>query len=123
MARIARVVAPALPHHITQRGNRRQETFFCAEDYQVYIGLMREWCGKGTRKGDARKGDVASWGSSPSVRCLLVNSVGNVLGLGYHSAISTTAGATASVRRERSGGLGSGTPWAGAAAPLSGKWD
>jgi putative transposase len=45
MARIARVVGPGLPHHITQRGNRRQETFFCAEDYQAYIGLMREWCG------------------------------------------------------------------------------
>jgi putative transposase len=34
MARIARVVAPGIPHHITQRGNRRQETFFCAEDYR-----------------------------------------------------------------------------------------
>jgi len=44
MARIARVVGPGIPHHITQRGNRRQETFFCAEDYQAYIGLMREWC-------------------------------------------------------------------------------
>ncbi len=32
MARIARVVAPGLPHHITQRGNRRQATFFGAED-------------------------------------------------------------------------------------------
>jgi len=28
MARIARVVAPGLPHHITQWGNRRQQTFF-----------------------------------------------------------------------------------------------
>ena len=28
MARIARVVAPGLPHHITQRENRRQPTFF-----------------------------------------------------------------------------------------------
>ena len=28
MARIARVVAPGRPHHITQRGNRRQATFF-----------------------------------------------------------------------------------------------
>ena len=44
MARIARVVGPGIPHHVTQRGNRRQETFFCAEDYQAYIGLMREWC-------------------------------------------------------------------------------
>jgi putative transposase len=42
MARIARVVAPGLPHHITQRGNRRQPTFFGAEDHQAYRALMRE---------------------------------------------------------------------------------
>jgi len=29
MPRIARVVAPGIPHHISQRGNRRQVTFFC----------------------------------------------------------------------------------------------
>ncbi|MHB8902859.1 MAG: hypothetical protein ACYC6Y_29215 [Thermoguttaceae bacterium] len=28
MARLARVVIPGFPHHITQRGNRRQSTFF-----------------------------------------------------------------------------------------------
>jgi putative transposase len=44
MARIARVIAPGYPHHITQRGNRRQETFFCDEDYVTYIELMAEWC-------------------------------------------------------------------------------
>jgi putative transposase len=44
MVRLARVVAPGIPHHITQRGNRRQATFFCAEDYQAYIALMGEWC-------------------------------------------------------------------------------
>ncbi len=46
MARVARVVAPAIPHHITQRGNRRQKTFFCADDYRSYIHLMAEWCGR-----------------------------------------------------------------------------
>jgi putative transposase len=46
MARLARVIAPGLPHHITQRGNRRQQTFFGEEDYQVYLSLMAEWCGK-----------------------------------------------------------------------------
>jgi putative transposase len=46
MARIARVIAPSLPHHVTQRGNRRQQTFFDAEDYQAYLSLMAEWCGK-----------------------------------------------------------------------------
>ena len=42
MARIGRVVAGGLPHHITQRGNRRQKTFFCDEDYALYIELMAE---------------------------------------------------------------------------------
>ena len=44
MARIARVVAPGLPHHITQRGNRRQPTFFADDDYEAYLALMAEWC-------------------------------------------------------------------------------
>ncbi len=44
MARIARVICPGIPHHITQRGNRRQPTFFCDEDYSAYLELMREWC-------------------------------------------------------------------------------
>jgi len=28
MARLARVVVPGVAHHVTQRGNRRQDTFF-----------------------------------------------------------------------------------------------
>jgi len=46
MARIARVVAPGLPHHITQRGNRRQATFFRDDDFRAYLSLMSEWCGR-----------------------------------------------------------------------------
>jgi Transposase IS200 like len=44
MARLARVVAAGIRHHITQRGNRRQQTFFCDEDYQRYVDLMAESC-------------------------------------------------------------------------------
>jgi putative transposase len=44
MARIARVVAIGEPHHITQRGNRRQLTFFTDDDYRAYITLMSQWC-------------------------------------------------------------------------------
>jgi len=44
MARLARVVIPEIPHHITQRGVRRMETFFDDEDYEMYLSLMREWC-------------------------------------------------------------------------------
>ncbi|HWU38555.1 MAG TPA: transposase [Candidatus Acidoferrum sp.] len=45
MPRLARVVVPGLPHDITQRGNRRQQTFFCDEDYRSYLELMGQWCG------------------------------------------------------------------------------
>jgi putative transposase len=40
------LVVPGFPHHIIQRGNRRQQTFFCDEDYAAYLELMAEWCGE-----------------------------------------------------------------------------
>ncbi len=46
MARLARIVAPGLPHHVTQRGNRGLETFFSEADYQAYLGLLAESCAK-----------------------------------------------------------------------------
>lgn len=46
MARMARVVVPGLPHHITQRGNRQQKVFFNDADYQSYIDLVAEGCAK-----------------------------------------------------------------------------
>lgn len=46
MARLARVVVAGVPHHMTQRGNRRQVTFFEAEDYRCYLALMGQWCGR-----------------------------------------------------------------------------
>ena len=46
MARIARVIAEGYPHHITQRGNRRLQTFFNDGHYQEYLRLMAEWLTK-----------------------------------------------------------------------------
>jgi putative transposase len=46
MARIARVVLPGYPHHVTQRGNRRQPVFFCEQDYRLYLSLMGRACKK-----------------------------------------------------------------------------
>lgn len=37
MARLPRIIVPNVPHHITQRGNRRQQTFFDDSDYKVYV--------------------------------------------------------------------------------------
>lgn len=44
MARLSRVVAVGYPHHITQRGNRRQRVFFGDEDYEAYLELLSHWC-------------------------------------------------------------------------------
>ena len=46
MARLARVILPGHPHLIAQRGNRRQDVFFCDEEYERYLGLLKEWCRK-----------------------------------------------------------------------------
>ena len=46
MARMARIVIPGIPHHVTQRGNRRQHVFFCDADYRLYRQLMAEFCCK-----------------------------------------------------------------------------
>jgi putative transposase len=61
MARIARVVIPGTPHHLTQRGNRQLQTFCCEDDYQLYIDLLSEWC---------RRFKVEVW-----VYCLMPNHV------------------------------------------------
>jgi putative transposase len=37
-------VVPGYPHHVTQRGNRRQQTFFNRDDYRAYLDLMAQWC-------------------------------------------------------------------------------
>lgn len=41
MPRTARLVMPGYPHHVTQRGNRRQQTFFGESDYIAYLELIR----------------------------------------------------------------------------------
>ena len=42
MARMPRVVVPGYPHHVTQRGSRRQRTFFNEADYSLYLELLAE---------------------------------------------------------------------------------
>jgi len=61
MARLARVVIPGLPHHVTQRGNRREAIFFEDGDHEVYLDLLA---------GQTRKAGVAVW-----AYCLMPNHV------------------------------------------------
>ena len=44
IARIARIVALGIPHHVTQRGNARQVIFETDGDRQTYLDLLRQNC-------------------------------------------------------------------------------
>ena len=65
MARLARVVIPGHPHHVTQRGNGRTRTFFGENDYALYRDLLAENC---------RSAEVEVW-----AWCLMPNHVHLIL--------------------------------------------
>src|SRR5580698_2144177 len=65
MARLARVVIPGHPHHVTQRGNGRARTFFDDGDYALYRDLLAENC---------RAAGVEAW-----AWCLMPNHVHLIL--------------------------------------------
>ena len=44
MPRIARPVFPGIPHHITQRGNRRENVFFTDGDRVAYLSWLVDYC-------------------------------------------------------------------------------
>ena len=46
MPRLARAVAVGFAHHITQRGNNRQDVFFVDDDRRVYLELIKEQADK-----------------------------------------------------------------------------
>jgi REP element-mobilizing transposase RayT len=39
---VARVVLPGLPHHLTHRGNNRQDVFFVPDDRRAYRHILRK---------------------------------------------------------------------------------
>src|SRR5437870_11094383 len=65
MPRLARVVIPGHPHHVTQRGNGRARTFFDDGDYALYRDLLGASC---------RAADVEVW-----AYCLMPNHVHLIL--------------------------------------------
>lgn len=65
MARYARIIVPDAPHHVTQRGNRREPLFFEDGDQDVYRDLLAE---------QAAKYRVAVW-----AYCLMPNHVHLIL--------------------------------------------
>jgi putative transposase len=65
MARLARIVAPGLPHHVTARGNKREPIFFEDGDQDIYRDLLAE---------QLAKASVAVW-----AYCLMPNHVHLIL--------------------------------------------
>jgi putative transposase len=45
-ARLARLVVPGVPHHVTQRSNGRGQTFFEDGDYVLYRDLFAAAAGR-----------------------------------------------------------------------------
>lgn len=96
MPRAARLVFPGIPHHVTQRGNRRQLTFFSDADYALYLRLLRFWCSKT---------DTAVW-----AWCLMPNHVHLVL---VPSRADGLAGALAPVHRRYTWTINQREGWRG----------
>jgi len=44
MPRIARVTSPGYPHHVTQRGNNREDVFFDDDDRGFYKATLKSYC-------------------------------------------------------------------------------
>jgi hypothetical protein len=65
MARLPRTVVANLPHHVTQRGNRREAIFFEDGDQEIYRDLLAE---------QTRKAEVEVW-----AYCLMPNHVHLIL--------------------------------------------
>ena len=42
MPRVARIVIPGCPHHVTQRGNNRQDVFFADDDRRAYLRILSQ---------------------------------------------------------------------------------
>src|SRR5438067_13164956 len=80
MARLARVVVPGVAHHVTQRGNRRQQVFFGDNDYAAYKALLAEGC---------REAGVEVW-----AYCLMPNHVHLILVPGDETGLRAALGET-----------------------------
>ena len=65
MSRRSRMIIPGVPHHVTQRGNRRERIFFEPGDEALYLDLMSE---------QLRRRAVACW-----AYCLMPNHVHFIL--------------------------------------------
>jgi len=96
MSRLPRVVIPGFPHHVTQRGNRRQLTFFVDSDYGVYRDILSERC---------RKAGVEVW-----CYCLMPNHVHLIM---VPQSAEALARAIGEAHRQYTGFVNARSRWTG----------
>ena len=80
MPRHARIVIPGVPHHITQRGNDRQQVFYSDEDYSAYLSMLR-------KQSDKYGLDILAW-------CLMPNHIHLIARPHQQDSLAKTIGRT-----------------------------
>jgi len=80
MARQARIVLPGVAHHVTQRGNNRQDVFFVEGDYRLYLSYLKE--------------SAERYGLAVSAFCLMTNHVHLVVTPETEESLSRALGRT-----------------------------
>jgi len=80
LPRTARIVAPGHPHHVVQRGHKKQRTFFREDDYALYLRLLAT---------ETRDAGVGVW-----AYCLMPNHVHAVLAPPSAAALASAVGET-----------------------------
>ena len=80
MPRVARIVIPGLAHHVTQRGNNRQDVFFVDDDRRMYLALLKE--------------QAERFGLRVEGYCLMINHVHLIVTPGRAEALAKGVGRT-----------------------------
>lgn len=80
MPRQARIVVPGVAHHVTQRGNNREDIFFVDDDRRVYLRFLKE---------SARR-----CGLSVSAYCLMTNHVHLIVTPAQENSLAKALGRT-----------------------------
>ena len=80
MPRVARIVIAGCPHHVTQRGNNRQDVFFADDDYPAYLQILQQ--------------QAAAFGVAVEGYCLMVNHVHLILTPSTELALAKAVGRT-----------------------------
>jgi len=80
MVREARIVVPGVAHHVTQRGNNRQDVFFVDADRRVYLSYLGE--------------SAARFGATVSGYCLMTNHVHLIVTPEREDSLSKALGRT-----------------------------